>query len=119
MGKTEINKDKVDLVQHRVKRKTRIWLTFIFFGWSYGSLGNIGAQILWYAILFITAFGLYQNLTTSSFTLLTSMALVGLPITIVWGVFRLATLNKAIDQYNEGLANIFGLNEEERELLDI
>jgi len=119
MSKSEISLEKVELVKSRIKRKTKIWLSFLFFGWSYGSLGSLDKQILWYITTAVTAFGLYENYRTDSFTIFTSLALVGLPIWIIWTIFRLFTLNKEIDKYNQGLIDIFGLNQEEKALLDI
>lgn len=115
----EINMEKVDMVKNRIKRKTRVWFSFLIFGWSYGSLGNLGAQAIWYLIPGLTAYGWYENYMTTDFTVFTSIAMVSLPIWIIWGLFRLATLNKAIEKYNQGLADFFGLNHEEKALLDI
>ena len=52
---------------------TVIWLLYLFLGWSYGSMGKIGKQILFY----VTFGGLG-----------------------VWALIRLFTLNGAIKEYN-------------------
>ena len=116
---TEINNEKVDLVKQRIRRKTRIWISFVLFGWSYGSLGNLGAQFLWYLVPAVTIYGLYENYTTSEFTVFTSIGMVSLPIWIIWSAIRMATLNKAIEKYNQELADFFGLNNEEKAMLDL
>jgi hypothetical protein len=119
MGTSEISMEKVEMFKARKKRKTKIWLSFLFFGWSYGSLGSLDKQILWYITTAVTAFGLYENYRTDNFTILTSLALVGLPIWVIWTMFRLVTLNKEIEKYNQRLIDIFDLNQEEKALLDI
>jgi hypothetical protein len=119
MPDTEVNMEKVDLVKPRIRRKNTVWFSFLFLGWSYGSLGNLGLQILWYLIPALTAYGWYENHLTSEFTVFTSIAVVGLPIWFIWTIFRMATLNKAIERYNQELADFFGLNQEEKAYLDI
>ena len=119
LNPTDVDLDKVELAKTRLKSKTRIWFSFLLFGWSYGSLGNLALQILWYLIPLLTANGIYQNLVTNEFTVFTSIALVFFPIWIIWGMIRMFTLNKAIDHYNRRCADYFGLNSKERQLLDI
>lgn len=63
--------------QQKAVKKSTIWLLFLLFGWSYGSLGKIGIQILFY------------------------LTLGGLGI---WGFVRLFTLGSAIKQYNRAVA---------------
>jgi len=53
---------------------TKIWLLFLFLGWSYGSLGQPWKQVFFY--LTFGGFGF-------------------------WTIYRLFTLNKAIRKYNE------------------
>jgi hypothetical protein len=67
---------------------TKIWLLYLFLGWSYGSMDKIGTQILFY------------------------LTLGGLG---VWGFIRLFTLNKSIKEYNKKIA--IGLNFSTDELL--
>ena len=72
--------------------KTTTWLLFLFLGWSYGSMGKIGLQILYY----ITFGGL------------------GL-----WTLFRLFTLNGAIKEYNRGVAARVGMDNQEMAALGL
>ena len=62
---------------------TTIWLLFIFAGWSFGSLDEMGKQILYYVTL--GGFGF-------------------------WALIRLFTLNKAIKDYNRKKAILAGLD---------
>lgn len=78
--------DKLFAYTERKTNPTTIWLLFIFFGWSYGSLGSIGKQILYY----ITLGGL------------------GL-----WAIVRLFTLQGAIRNYNKKIAIELGFSNEE------
>lgn len=68
------------------KDSTTIWLLFLFLGWSYGSLGSIGKQILYYVTL----------------------AGCGL-----WGLYLLFNLNKKIKEYNKNVALSLGMTVEE------
>ena len=43
--------DKQFVYNERKANPTLVWLLFLFFGWSYGSLGKIGTQILYYITL--------------------------------------------------------------------
>jgi hypothetical protein len=61
---------------------TKVWILFILLGWSYGSLGKIGTQILYY----LTFGGLG-----------------------VWCLVRLFTLNGDINKYNREVAKRCGL----------
>ena len=115
----EIDKDKVDIVKERIRKKPVVWLSFLLFGWSYGSLGKIGIQLIWYIIPVITGIGIYHNLVNHDFTLYTAFALVGFPIWLIWSMVRLFTLNKAVDRYNREVADFFGLNPEEKYTLGI
>ena len=62
---------------------TLIWVLFIFLGWSYGSLGQGGKQILYY--LSLAGFG-------------------------IWFFVRLFTLNGSIRDYNRKKAILAGLD---------
>ena len=79
--------NKVMIYQNRKANSTTVWLLFLFLGWSYGSLGKIGLQILYY----ITAGGLG-----------------------IWALIRLFTLSGAIKDYNRQIAAQVGLNDEEK-----
>lgn len=61
------------LAKSEFKNSTTIWLLFLFLGWSYGSLGKIGLQILFY--LTLGGFGL-------------------------WTLIRFFTLSGSIKKYN-------------------
>tara|TARA_B110000503_G_scaffold113817_1_gene170952 strand:- start:80 stop:352 length:273 start_codon:yes stop_codon:yes gene_type:complete len=83
---------KVLLAQNQLANKTTTWLLFLFLGWSYGSLGKIGLQILYY----ITIGGL------------------GL-----WTLIRFFTLNGAIKKYNKNICIRLGLSADEMLMLDV
>tara|TARA_R110001606_G_scaffold155826_1_gene298140 strand:- start:1040 stop:1270 length:231 start_codon:yes stop_codon:yes gene_type:complete len=57
--------------------KTQIWMTFLLLGWSYGSIGQMGKQVLFY------------------------LTLGGLGL---WTLYVLFTLNKKINKFNADLA---------------
>lgn len=66
------------LIYNKTKlSKSKAWLLFLFFGWSYGSMGSIAKQIFFY----ITLGGL------------------GL-----WTIYIFFTLNRKIKRYNTNLA---------------
>ena len=79
--------NKIMIYQGRKANPTTVWLLFLFLGWSYGSLGKIGTQILFY----ITLGG------------------VG-----IWMLVRLFTLSGAIKDYNRQIAAQVGLSDEEK-----
>ena len=62
---------------------TVTWLLYLFFGWSYGSMGKVGMQILFY--ITIGGFG-------------------------IWALIRLFTLNGAIKEYNSKKAILANLS---------
>ena len=66
--------------------KTKVWILFLCLGWSYGSLGQMGKQILYY--LTFGGFGL-------------------------WTLIRLFTLNEGIRKYNKKVAANSGLTTDE------
>jgi hypothetical protein len=78
------NTQKLMLAQQEIINPTTAWVLFLFLGWSYGSMGKIGLQILYY----LTGGGLG-----------------------VWMLYRLFTLNGAIKQYNNNVYMKHGLNE--------
>ena len=63
-----------------------IWMMFLFLGWSYGSLGKMGTQIMFY--LTLGGFG-------------------------VWTLVRFFTLNDSIKQYNREVAIHAGLKSDD------
>ena len=78
--------DKQFVYNERKAKPTLIWLLFLFLGWSYGSLGKIGLQILYY------------------------VTLGGLGL---WTLIRLFTLQGAIRDYNKRIAMELGFSNEE------
>jgi len=78
------NTQKLMLAQQEIINPTTAWVLFLFLGWSYGSMGKIGLQILYY-------------LTAGGFGL--------------WMLYRLFTFNGAIKQYNNNVYMKHGLNE--------
>ena len=78
--------EAINIYNARKKDSSIIWLTFLFFGWSYGSIGKIGKQILFY------------------------LTLGGLGF---WSLYLLFTLNGKIKAYNKVIAAESGLTTEE------
>lgn len=73
---------KIEVYKQKKLNATKVWMLFLFCGWSYGSMGKIQLQILFY------------------------LTLGGLG---VWALFRLFTLNQAIDKYNLKLRGQIGI----------
>jgi len=115
----QIDQEKVDRAKNKIRRKSNIWFSFLLFGWSYGSLGNLGLQVFWYLTPILTGIVLYQNSLSGQFTIYTALAVMGSSSWVVWSIARLFTLNKAVDKYNLKIANFFGLNPEEKYSLGI
>lgn len=84
--------NKMLAYQNAAANPTTTWLLFLFLGWSYGSMGKIGLQILYY----ITAGGLG-----------------------FWALIRLFTLNGAIKEYNKGIAARVGMDNQEMATLGL
>ena len=80
---SETNTQNLMIYNSRKRDSTTIWLLFLLVGWSYGSLGKMGLQILYY------------------------LTLGGLGF---WALIRLFTLNGAIKDYNRKVAIEVGLN---------
>jgi hypothetical protein len=78
--------DKMLMAQHDFVSKGTTWVLFLFLGWSYGSMGKVGLQILYY------------------------LTLGGLGL---WALIRLFTLNGAIRRYNKDICLRYQLNAEE------
>lgn len=81
---------KIAMAKSDMVDSSTIWLLFIFLGWSYGSMDQIGKQILFYL-----TFG-------------------GLGF---WTLYRLFTLNKAINDFNRTVALKHNLSSREIILL--
>ncbi|PWJ40788.1 TM2 domain-containing protein [Sediminitomix flava] len=84
--------NKLLAYESRKANPTTIWLLFLFLGWSYGSLDKMGKQIFYY------------------------LTLGGLGF---WALIRLFTLHGSIKEYNRGVAEQVGLNEEEMFTLNL
>ena len=84
--------NKIMIYQSRSANTTTVWLLVIFLGWSYGSLGSIGLQILYYITL--GGFG-------------------------IWALIRLFTLSGAIKDYNRQIAMQVGLSNDEKMSLGV
>ena len=78
--------DKLLIYNQRSINKTTTWLLFLFLGWSYDSMDQVGKQILFY------------------------LTLGGLGI---WTLFRLFTLNGAIKDYNKKITAEVGMDNQE------
>jgi len=83
---------KLAIYKDRSVDKTKIWLLFLFLGWSYGSMGQGWKQVLYYC----TGGG------------------IG-----IWTICRLFTLNKAIKQYNLSIANEVGISNKDKLLMGL
>ena len=115
----DLDTEKVDVVKKQIRTKWKMWLSFIFLGWSYGSLGKRGIQAIWYALAVIIVYGLYEYFETKDFTVYASMSVVGFGVWIIWLLVRIFTLNKSIDLYNRSVASFYGLTDQEKQLLGI
>ena len=78
--------DKQFAYQQRALNSSTIWILFLFLGWSYGSMGQMGKQILYY----VTFGGL-----------------------LMWALYRLFTLNGAIRMYNKQIVYNCGFTNDE------
>ena len=78
--------NKLIIYNGRKVDSTTILLLHVFLGWSYGSLGKMGLQILFY----ITCFGCG-----------------------VWWLVRIFTLSNDVKQYNRQIASQLGFSSEE------
>jgi hypothetical protein len=76
--------EKLLMAQQELVKPSTIWLLFLFLGWSYGSMGKVGMQILFY-------------LTLGGF--------------FIWTFVRLFTLSSAIKEYNNRVYLKVGLND--------
>ena len=78
--------DKQFTYQQRALNPSTMWLLFLILGWSYGSMGKMGKQILYY----FTFGGL-----------------------LLWFFYRLFTLKGAIKRYNKQIAYECGFTNDE------
>jgi len=86
--------DTVKLLAYESRKAntSTVWLLFLFFGWSYGSMDKIGLQVLFYVTL--GGFG-------------------------IWGLIRLFTLSGALKSYNRTMAAQVGLDNQEMATLNL
>lgn len=87
-----MNTEKLMLYEQQKVNPSTIWLLFLFFGWSYGSLDKIGLQIFFY------------------------LTLGGLGL---WAFIRLFTLSDAIKEHNRVIASRLGFNNQELASLNV
>lgn len=84
--------EKLLLYENQKANPTTIWLLFLFLGWSYGSMNQMGLQIAYY--LTLGGFG-------------------------IWALVRLFTLSGAIKTYNRGVAARAGLSNQEMAMVGL
>jgi len=82
MSTDNSNAEKLMMYNSSKLNSGTTWLLFLFLGWSYGSMEQMGKQVLYY--LTLGGFGL-------------------------WVLYRLFTLNGAIKKYNRQVAIRVGL----------
>ncbi len=81
-----VDTSKMLMAQNQLESTTTVWLLYLFLGWSYGSLGQMGLQILFY--ITFGGFG-------------------------IWAFIRLFTLSGAIKLHNKNICMRLGLNADE------
>lgn len=86
--------DTIKLMAYESRKAdtSKVWLLFLFLGWSYGSFDKIGLQILYYITL--GGFG-------------------------IWALIRLFTLSGAIKTYNRKIAGQVGLDNQDMAILNL
>ena len=109
-----IDFSKIEIVKRKKRTKLVLWMSFLLFGWSYGSLNKFGLQAVWYAILIFSAYQLWLTYETNIFNEYSSMAIMGGVIMIFWFIIRIFTLNRDIRKFNNHLADFYYLTPEER-----
>jgi len=109
-----IDYSKVELVKSLKKKKFPVWIGFLLFGWSYGSLGKMGFQALWYIISLFTLYSIWITFETNTFDQYSAMAIMGVVVMVFWFIIRVFTLNRDIKKYNDNLAEHFYLTPKER-----
>lgn len=72
------------IYESRKLNPSKIWVLFLLFGWSYGSMGKIGIQFLYW--LTLGGFG-------------------------IWAIIRLFTLSEKIKQHNKKIAIQIGFSD--------
>jgi len=84
--------EKISIFNARKLDTSKIWMLFLFFGWSYGSMGSMGKQILFYCTLGGAS---------------------------LWTIYRLFTLNGKMKEYNKKIAFEIGLNHKDIAMLGL
>ena len=92
MDNQQNNMNDLMIYSNRKADAGKIWILFLFLGWSYGSMGSMGKQIFYY----LTSGGL------------------GL-----WALYRLFTLNGAIKKHNRQIATEIGISAQDMMKLGI
>jgi hypothetical protein len=82
----EVATSKMLMAQNQLESSTTVWLLYLFLGWSYGSLGQMGLQILFYVTFGGVGIGAF---------------------------IRLFTLSGAIKSHNKNICRRLGLNADE------
>ena len=84
--------EKLSFYNERKLDSGKMWILFLFLGWSYGSMGQMGKQIFFY------------------------LTLGGLGL---WTLYVLFTLNGKIKKLNKNVATQVGLSEEDVSMLGL
>lgn len=84
--------EKLNFYNERKIESGKAWVLFLFLGWSYGSMGQMGKQIFFY------------------------LTLGGLGL---WTLYVLLTLSGKIKKFNRNIAKQVGLNEEDIAMLGL
>ena len=84
--------EKLAFYNERKIESSKIWILFLFAGWSYGSMGQVGKQVLFY--LTLGGFGL-------------------------WTIYLLFTLGNKVKKYNRNIATQVGLSQEDISMLGL
>jgi hypothetical protein len=84
--------EKLSFYNERKLESGKMWILFLFLGWSYGSMGQMGKQIFFY--LTLGGFGL-------------------------WMLYVLFTLSSKVKKFNKNVARQVGLNEEDIAMLGL
>jgi len=84
--------EKMAFYNERKLSGTKAWILFLFLGWSYGSMNQIGKQVLFY------------------------LTLGGLGL---WSFYLMFTLSGKVKKYNKGVAKGVGLSDEDIKMLGL
>jgi len=84
--------EKLSFYNERKLESGKMWILFLFLGWSYGSMGQMVKQIFFY------------------------LTLGGLGL---WMLYVLFTLSSKVKKFNKNVARQVGLNEEDIAMLGL